>query len=216
MTELRAALDRAAAGRPRRLLLTFAAGAFPDFIAKTEMPKVQAVVDFVNLMTYDFGVPGDGGRARHNAALRAAIDDPDALSAERAVRDFLAAGVPAGKLVLGVPFYGRAWEVEGDYGPLHAPGKRATALTDTGYHALRELPGRDGWLRLWDDAAQAPWLWHPARRLFVSYEDPRSLRLKTRLVREAGLGGVMFWEYFSDRSGDLLGTLYGELRAKPR
>jgi chitinase len=216
MTELRAALDRAAAGRPRRLLLTFAAGAFPDFIAKTEMPKVQAVVDFVNLMTYDFGGPGAGGRARHNAALRAAIDDPDALSAERAVRDFLAAGVPAGKLVLGVPFYGRAWEVEGDYGPLHAPGKRATALTDTGYHALRELPGRDGWLRLWDDAAQAPWLWHPARRLFVSYEDPRSLRLKTRLVREAGLGGVMFWEYFSDRSGDLLGTLYGELRAKPR
>ena len=131
-------------------------------------------------------------------------------------RRLLAAGVPAGKLVLGVPFYGRAWEVEGDYGPLHAPGKRATALTDTGYHALRELPGRDGWLRLWDDAAQAPWLWHPARRLFVSYEDPRSLRLKTRLVREAGLGGVMFWEYFSDRSGDLLGTLYGELRAKPR
>jgi chitinase len=50
----------------------------------------------------------------------------------------------------------------------------------------------------------------------VSYEDPRSLRLKTRLVREGGLGGVMFWEYFADASGELLGTLYDELRAKPR
>jgi chitinase len=216
MTELRAALDRTAAGSTRRLLLTFAAGAFPDFIAKTEMPKVQAVVDFVNLMTYDFGVPGDAERTRHNAALRAGTDDPDALSAERAVREFLAAGVPAGKLVLGVPFYGRAWEVEGEYGPLHAPGKRTAALADTDYQTLRALPGRDGWLRLWDDAAQAPWLWHPARRLFVSYEDPRSLRLKARLIRDHGLGGVMFWEYFADRSGELIGTLHDELKAKPR
>jgi chitinase len=217
MTELRAQLDRAAVGGERRYMLTFAAGAFPDFIAKTEMDEVQPLVDYVNLMTYDFGVPGaEPQPTRHNAGLRAATDDPQALSTDRAVRDFLAAGVPPGKLVVGVPFYGRAWEVEGEYGPLHAPGKRAAALADADYHALRQLPGRDGWLRLWDDAAQAPWLWHPARRLFVSYEDPRSLRLKTRLVRERGLGGVMFWEYFADTSGELLGTLYDELRARPR
>ena len=52
--------------------------------------------------------------------------------------------------------------------------------------------------------------------MFVSYEDPRSLRLKARLIRENGLGGVMFWEYSADTSGELLGTLHDELRAKPR
>ena len=54
MTELRQALDAEGRSRRRQYLLTFAAGAFPDFIAMTEMAKVQAVVDFVNLMTYDF------------------------------------------------------------------------------------------------------------------------------------------------------------------
>jgi len=47
----------------------------------------------------------------------------------------------------------------------------------------------------------------------VSYEDPRSLRLKCRLIRERGLGGVMFWEYSEDAGGELLRTLYEELLA---
>jgi chitinase len=216
MRDLRAHLDAAAAGSHRRYLLTFAAGAFPDYLAHAAMNDVAGVVDFVNLMTYDFRVPGAEPEAGHNANLLAHPKDANGLSADRAVRDFLAAGVPARKLVLGVPFYGRAWEVHGDYGPLYERGKAAQGFGSGRYSALRELPAQPGWLRLWDDAAQAPWLWHPARRLFVSYEDPRSLRLKTRLVRDGGLGGVMFWEYFADGSGELLGTLYDELRAKPR
>jgi chitinase len=213
MRELRAELD-AAAGGGRRYLLTFAAGAFPDFLAHTAMSDVQEVVDFVNLMTYDFGVPGaEAEAAGHNANLLAHPKDVNGLSAERAVRDFLAAGVPARKLVLGVPFYGRAWEVQGDYGPLYEPGKAAKGFGSGRYAALRELPGQPGWLRLWDDAAQAPWLWNPEKRLFVSYEDPRSLRLKCALVRERGLGGVMFWEYSADGGGELLRTLYEELLA---
>ena len=129
------------------------------------------------------------------------------------MRDFLAAGVPARKLVLGVPFYGRAWEVAGDYGPLYQPGKAAPGFGSGRYSALRELVTQPGWLRLWDDAAQAPWLWNPEKRLFVTYEDPRSLRLKCQLVRERGLGGVMFWEYSEDGGGELLRTLYDELIA---
>ena len=216
MAELRAQLDRESGRTGRRYWLTLAAGAFPDFLAHTEMEKVQDVVDYVNLMTYDFLVPGAGPLAGHHANLLPHPSASQPLSARGAVEDFLAAGVPARKLVVGVPFYGRAWEVEGEYGPLYQPGKPPASFPGTSYGALRDLPGRDGWLRLWDDAAQAPWLWNPARRLFVSYEDPRSLRLKCRLVRERGLGGVMFWEYSADSEGELLGTLYEELRAPAR
>ena len=112
MRELRAHLDRlSAATGGRRYLLTFAAGAFPDYLAHTAMGDVHPFVDYVNLMTYDFRVPGAEPEAGHNANLLAHPSDTNGLSVERAVRDFLAAGVPAGKLVLGVPFYGRAWEV---------------------------------------------------------------------------------------------------------
>ena len=64
MADLRAALDREGARRGRPLLLTFAAGASREFLAHTEMAKVQAVVDFVNLMTYDFRVANPGGAGR--------------------------------------------------------------------------------------------------------------------------------------------------------
>jgi chitinase len=60
---------------------------------------------------------------------------------------------------------------------------------------------------VWDETAQAPFLWKAEKRIFVTYDDPESLRLKCRYVVDHHLGGVMFWEYFADRTGILLGTL---------
>jgi chitinase len=98
MTELRAGLDSEGKRTSRRYLLTFAAGAFSDFLARTEMDKVQATVDFVNLMTYDFRESSGDPVAGHHANLYPNPSDTKNLSADRAVREFLAAGVPAEKL----------------------------------------------------------------------------------------------------------------------
>ena len=215
MAELRAALDAQGKKTGRRYLLTFAAGAFSDFLAHTEMDKVQASVDFVNLMTYDFREAEGDPVAGHHANLYPHPSDPKKLSADRAVREFLAAGVPPGKLVLGVPFYGRAWgEVEAKDKGLYQPGKALAERLDTKYPNLAGLVGKGGWAREWDDVAQAPFLWNAEKRTFVSYEDPESLRRKCRYVREGGLAGVMFWEYTVDSTGQLLGTLFTELRAQ--
>jgi GH18 family chitinase len=214
MAELRAALDREGAPRGRHLLLTFAAGASRDFLAHTEMAKVQAVVDFVNLMTYDFRVAGPGEPAGHHANLYRHPADPRKHSADDAVRDFLAAGVPASKLVLGVPFYGRVWEGVGSRERLYRDGRPPSQRIDTSHAALEALAGREGWTREWDAAAQAPFLWNEARRTFVTYEDEESLRLKSRYVLDRGLGGVMFWEYHADRTGALLDTLDAALRGQ--
>src|SRR6266446_4067124 len=112
MAELRAALDAEGKKRRRHYLLTFAAGASSNFLAHTEMDRVQASVDFVNLMTYDCREAEGDPLAGHHANLFVHPSDPDQQSADRAVREFLAAGVPAAKLVLGVPFYavpGATW-----------------------------------------------------------------------------------------------------------
>jgi chitinase len=62
-------------------------------------------------------------------------------------------------------------------------------------------------------------LWNAGSRTFVSYEDPESLQEKCRYIREHGLAGAMFWEYFADTTGTLLDTLHRGLRvpegAKP-
>jgi GH18 family chitinase len=216
MAELRAALDKEGAARGRTYLLTFAAGASSNFLEHTEMDAVQASVDYVNLMTYDFRDAGEESLAGHHCNLYTHPADPRRMSADRAVREFLAAGVPARKLVLGVPFYGRAW---GGVAPandgLYQPGGRPRERVETRYTNLAALAAQPGWVRRWDALSQAPFLWNADKRVFVGYDDPESLRAKARYIREHGLAGAMFWEYNADRTGDLLRTLFTELRGTP-
>jgi GH18 family chitinase len=214
MAALRQALDREGVRTGRHLFLTFAAGASRNFIAHTELEKLQAVVDFVNLMTYDFRVAGPGEPAGHHANLYPSPADPEHVSADGAVTDFLAAGVPASKLVLGVPFYGRAWAGLDSRDAIYRQGTPPPQRLDTSHAGLAALVGRDGWVREWDTSAQAPFLWNEGKKTFVTYEDEESLRLKSRYVREKGLAGVMFWEYTADRSGALLDTLDAALRGE--
>jgi chitinase len=213
MAELRAALDEEGVRRRRRYLLTFAAGASTSYLEHTEMGAVQASVDFVNLMTYDFRVAEGSPQAGHHSNLYTHPADPDRMSADRAVREFLAAGVPARKLVLGVPFYGRAWaDVHPVRDGLYQQGRAPTERLDTGYASLAALATAPGWVRRWDGLAQAPFLWNAERRIFITYDDPESLRLKARYVRERGLAGAMFWEHHSDPTGALLDALFDGLR----
>ena len=140
MADLRDALDKAGTPSGRHYFLTFAAGADTDFLEHTEMDKVQASVDFVNLMTYDFREAGGNTEAGHHANLFPSPGDPRHISADRSVNEFLAAGVPAAKLVLGVPFYGRAWgDVKPENDGLFQPGKPPRTHIETHYGNL----GRD-------------------------------------------------------------------------
>jgi chitinase len=218
MSELRAALDKEGRARGRQYLLTFAAGAFPAFIEHTELDEVQASVDFVNLMTYDFRVAEVDPVTGHHANLFDNPADEKKRSADRAVREFLAAGVPASKLVLGVPFYGRGW---GNVAPisngLYQPGKALGKGIGLAYGQLaKNMIGRDGFVRFWDSQAQAPYLWNADRRVFITYDDTESMRLKSRYVRERGLAGAMFWQNGEDPTGALLEALDTELNAASR
>jgi chitinase len=216
MTGLRRALDAEGRARNRQYLLTFAAGAFPDFIAHTEMDKVQAVVDFVNLMTYDFRTSDP--IAGHHANLYPHPADEKQRSVDGAVREFIAAGVPPAKVVVGVPFYGRVWaDVKGDGTGPYQPGSRPTERIETKYGPMSAaLIDRAGFVRMWDRQAQAPYLWNKETRTFISYDDPESLRLKGAYIRDKGLGGAMFWEYSGDSTGVLLDTLFTALRVPAR
>jgi chitinase len=216
MAQLRDALGAAGREQRRTYLLTFAAGAFSDFITHTELDKVQASVDFVNLMTYDFRVAEGDPVSGHHANLFPSPADSEQRSVDRAVKEFLAAGVPPSKLVVGVPFYGRGWSgVAADRNGRYQPGKPIEPRMDLNYsHLVSDVIGRDGFVRYWDAEAQAPYLWNAERKIFITYEDPESLGRKTQYIRAHGLAGAMFWEYNSDLSGALLDALYRGLGGK--
>jgi chitinase len=107
--ELRKRLDKEEKRLDRHLFLTAATGASGTLLEHTEMGKVQKYLDTVNLMAYDYYEPTDDAATGNHAPLFTDPSDPKRVSADRSVREFEQAGVPARKMVLGVPFYGHAW-----------------------------------------------------------------------------------------------------------
>jgi chitinase len=201
-------------GRP--LLLTIAAGASDNFLEHTNMRQVARFVDTVNLMAYDYYEPGDEGITGNHAPLYTDPADPGHISADMSVRHFERAGVPARKIVLGVPFYGHIW---GHVAPTNHGLFQTGSPVPNLFARYSDIEGtllHQGFIRYWDASASVPYLYNAQKEQFVSYEDPESLALKCAYIQRMHLGGIMFWEYGADASGALLDAIdhafYGRSR----
>jgi len=206
---LRARFDRLAIEQHRRddpYLIT-AALADREFVSHIELERVGAVLDWINLMTYDFHGSLTKTTGHHSALHRSATSAPDERSVDAAVAQYLAAGVPAEKLVVGVPFYGKAFlDVQPENRGLDEPFSGQVPV----YPWPQLVAGfidRNGFVRYWDDLAKEPYLWNAQARTFISYDDPQSLTLKADFVKAHHLGGMMYWEQSLDPDGELLGAL---------
>lgn len=207
LQDLRERFDQAEQASGRRLYLTIAAGASDEYVADTEMAEVARSVDAVNLMAYDYNEGVSTGRTTHQAPLYTNPHAPVSESVDSSVLAFERAGVPAAKLILGVPFYGRSWEQAGgvNHG-LFQPGKPAAR----DFIPFAEIHGSmigHGFTRYWDAAASAPYLYSESQKIFVSYDDPESVARKCAYVLAHRLGGIMFWEYSDDPTGLLVDTI---------
>ena len=200
-------------GGPGRYLLTIAA-ADREYFDHTEMDKLHGFLDWINVMSYDFFnslTPTTGHHAGLYRSSHAAATD---RNADAAVKQYLAAGVPAHKLVLGVAFYGRGFAgVQPQNRGLNQPYERFEAE-----HSYAELVekfiGKQGFERYWDETAQAPYLWNAASRTFISYDDVQSIGIKASYVAAHRLGGMMFWELSQDHEGELLSVLAQQLHGR--
>ncbi len=202
---LRRQLDALSDARGRvgedRYLLTIASSAGVYF-QHTEMDRLHVHLDWINIMTYDFAGAWTPTTGHHSALYWNPKAGPTGPSCASFVRQHLDAGIPPAKLVLGVPFYGRGWTgVKPEGNGFHQPWQSAIEVP------WLLISTQQGFRRYWDRAAQAPYLWNPDTATFISYDDPRSLRRKTRFIRRHRLGGIMYWEYGHDPREELLDAL---------
>lgn len=179
MRDLRRALGK-------QPLLTLATVASAQYI---HFKKILPYIDFVNIMSYDMG-----NAPRHHAGLYPS-EHTGWMTASQAVEAHLAAGVPASKLTMGLPFYGRG-------------GAECPDFTD--YREVEQWTGK--FTTHWDSVAQVPYLANAQGELVLGYENPRSLAGKCRYIVEHNLLGGMYWEYAGDTDeGELRRTLYENL-----
>lgn len=146
-----------------------------------DVKAVDPYVDFVNIMTYDLAsAPG------HQSPL----NKPSAYwDCKRSVDEYLNAGVPAGKLVLGIPFYGRAHFDSG--GSINF--KNIVNLSESEGYVIDN----------WDEEGSVPYVTKDGV-FYCGYDNPQSIALKGEWILGLGMKGLMSWDYDGD---DNKGTL---------
>jgi chitinase len=213
MKEFRRQLDALGAQKKRSYLLTAAVPAGPGIYQNYELKELSIVLDWFNLMTYDFSGAWSK-QTNFTAPLYRAKDDPyPANNVDAAVQAYLKAGVLPHKITLGMPFYGRGWTTasadnHGLYQKLARGAVSGAAYTYQ--NLLDKYIGKNDYARYWNYGAKVPWLFNSTDRVFITYEDPESIGYKADYVADHYLGGAMIWHLTSD-DGTLLKTLYDRL-----
>lgn len=148
------------------------------------------------MMTYDFSgpwVPSSGHQAQLYSPHQPHCDAAR-LSGHSAISYVLSKSVPASKILMGIPAYGRSFlgchnigqaysgtageEGTFEYKDLPRPG--ANEYVDTNLGAAYCVGGDGG---------------------FVTYDNPETVKMKAAYAKENGLGGVFFWTGTADVKG---------------
>lgn len=201
LQELRTRLDRQGRRDGKDYSLTIAGAAGSWYLNQIEAVKVADIVDHIFLMGYDLHGPWDTS-ADFNAPLHtpSGASPQGKSSIADSVQAYLDKGIPAEKLVLGMPLYGYAYQgVSSQNNGLYSTYTSAKSVS---YRTLKKnYLSNDAYRRLRHGEAQVPYLY--GSRTFISYDDAESLAAKAALARSRDLGGIGFWELSQDDGGEL-------------
>lgn len=212
---VRSALDAYAAeyAPGYHFLLTVASPAGPTHYNQLQLSNMAAVLDYFNLMAYDYAGSWDT-TSGHQANLYNDTSNPLAtkFDTDSAVNDYIAAGVPAGQIIMGMPIYGRAFEQTAGVGkPYTGVG---SGSWENGIWDYKALP-KAGATEIYDAVAGATYSYDASTQELITYDTPDMVQRKVAYLQGKGLGGSMFWEASSDKNGSasLIGTSYNSLGA---
>ncbi|GLQ46625.1 chitinase [Dyella lipolytica] len=212
---IRTSLDRASAANGRaganHYTLSVAIADGP-YVSDIDIAAINPSLDWFNLMTYDFVNSMTPTTGHHTGLHASALIAGDGRTTDRAVQQFLAAGVPPRKLLIGAALYGREFA---DVTPDHDGLYQRYGHYEGGHNwpeLKQDYIDKQGYVRHWDAVAQAPWLWNAQTRRFITYDDPQSIAAKMAYIKAQHLGGIMYWEQTADPSDELLDDMWRGLR----
>ena len=213
MQEFRTQLDAASASGAgdSHYLLTANTSANPAFAAQLQLSQVAKVVDWFNVMTFDYhGSWEPAGPTDFASALFTDPRDPNPannrFSVNQAVQYYESQGVRPSQISLSVPYYAHEWTGV-------APGPNGDGLFQTAtagggtpnYNTVVAAPGKT----YFDPLSDAPYKYDAATGTFYTYDSPLSVAIKGAYINAMGLRGTMVWSLDGDTSNGALTAALG-------
>lgn len=176
-----------------------------------DMAGLGRLLDHVNIMAYDFA----GAWSEFSGHGANIFDNPDQpnstpYNSNEAVQAYVNGGVPAEKVVLGMPIYGRAFQQTDGIGlAFNGIGEGSW---EPGIWDYKALP-KAGAAMQSDDVAKGSYSYDASTRELITFDTPHMIQAKVTYLQGLGLGGSMFWEASADKTGaeSLIGTSFNAL-----
>lgn len=202
-------LMQALRARFGNLSVSSAIGAGEAKINAADYAGAAQYVDFYMPMTYDyFGAWDKTGPTAPHSPLYSYSGIPIATNySDHAVKQLLAKGIPASKILLGVGFYGRGWTGVTQAAPGGSATGAAQGSVEAGIEDYKILKTKCPATGTVGGTAygfcNGEW-W--------SYDTPQTLVGKVDYVNQQNLAGAFFWELSGDTTNGELISVLGNLR----
>ncbi|MGD0990355.1 MAG: glycosyl hydrolase family 18 protein [Candidatus Sulfotelmatobacter sp.] len=187
-------------------LISAAVSSSPGGYGVYDFPGLTPLLDFYNVMTYDFHGAWTNHSGHNSPLYLSPLDPGQEGSLDTSTTNFLSIyAVPAAQINLGTAFYGYAFDVEGLWtfckNQQLCGNQGAPTVT---YAQVEQLIKLGGWTESWDDLADAPYLLDANFPTFgfITYDNPTSTTEKVQYaLGKQHLGGVFMWELSQDYNG---------------
>lgn len=213
-------LDEAGEEDDERYMLTTAVMDSPHYYqGELETEEIAKYVDWVNVMAYDIQIDAEwSDKTNFNSPLFKTSDDP--APEDHNVSSFMeywsGTGIPHHKLNLGIPFYGRGYANvnEKNNGLYQNHHDTPEALSEISYREIKKrYQSLEEYEYHWHPDAKVPWLYSPKNNVFITFDDPKSVSVKTDWSLNNDFGGVFAWSVDQDTlDHDLTKAVHSHVR----
>jgi len=191
----------------------------PSNIDFLDLPSLSAVLDGMNLMSFDFHDARMGNVTGVNSPLfDQEWDDVEGLSVDGCVTNYLEAVAGeeevARKIRIGVPFYGKTFSYATEINGYHSNTNGQSGgnvdqqnwprdFGTPNYYRIVDKLSKGGMVSKRHEPTKTQYAYFKDGSGLVSYDDPQAVCDKANYVNTNQLGGLVVWEI----SGDLMENL---------
>lgn len=182
----------------QKTYLSIAAPAGFDNIDKLQVAEIDEMIDYWNIMCYDFTGFSWSSKIGFHCNLFGNNGDND-LNGDDVIKQYIRRGATAHKLVLGIPLYGRKFE--GVETPMIGESFDKSKVKDEGileYKTIIKTFKNEH--EHFDYRKVGVSRYDPESKVFITFDNPHSVKVKAQYIKLHGLGGGMFWDTAGDCS----------------